>query len=148
MCGDATPRDGGPVLEGAITPWPRPRPFSRWHGSVVVASMPLLLRRTDGRTAAFSNETLVICSDSERLPLSHSRRLDIFESQSVSTRIARQSLPLAKEGRIQDVRRPRPQDPKFDYLSHTTLDEYSRGISTAVTMPIMSLSRHGYDMLR
>ena len=36
--------------------------------------------------------------------LSHiRRRLDIFESQSLSTRIARQSLPLAKEVRTPET---------------------------------------------
>ena len=121
--------------------------------AVAVSSLPRCLYYYDGRTdgrqhsatkpslsaataSGFLSPTVVVVSTFLNL------------SQSPSTRIARQSLPLAKEGRIQDVRRPR--DPKFDYLSHTALDtDLSRNFNSSTTMLIMSLSRYDdYDMLR
>ena len=103
--------------------------------AVAVSSLPRCLYYYDGRTDADGRQhsatkpSLSAATASGFLSPTVVVSTFLNLSQSPSTRIARQSLPLAKEGRIQDVRRPR--DPKFDYLSHTALDDLSRNFNSS-----------------
>ena len=95
----------------------------------------------EGGEEAFSNETpLTSYQQQSASSLSHSR-LDIFES--VSTRTARQSLPLAKEVRVRETSCGRQIK---NLIIYGTLDHLSRHFNSANdAIAIIRFGEHGIN---